>query len=394
MMPMRSLAWLIDLEYMSGWKAVLIFLALAAPIVLLGIRSLAGMGPVRKWVAITLRLLVLLMLVLILAGARWQRVHKDVQVMVVRDNSQSTNHGRGFPGRNLDESIEDYLRISADNKHKTHRDDRIGVISFDRTPLIDSMPNSTLLLDARAIREKGTGTDMASAIQLALATFQKDAMRRILLISDGNQTAGDLESALSSAVSQGVPIDVMPLTYNVNNEVLIDRLSAPSWKRESDAFDIFVSLISTNIEPTTGTLTVLEENQKLEQRKITIAPATINSEGKIEPRKHVERVRVPALRTGGVRRFKSIFEPDVVNSRTATATQPSRPGDTLLENNTASAFTFVRGQGKILHVDNTPAGVGKVLQDALRSENINVETMNVDQVPEDLVALQNYDAII
>jgi len=30
---------------------------------------------------------------------------------------------------------------------------------------------------------------MASAIQLALATFQKDAMRRILLISDGNQTA-------------------------------------------------------------------------------------------------------------------------------------------------------------------------------------------------------------
>jgi len=69
MMPMRSvLAWWIDLEFMPGWKAALIFLALAAPIVLLGIRSLAGMGPVRKWVAIVLRLMVLLMLVLILAG--------------------------------------------------------------------------------------------------------------------------------------------------------------------------------------------------------------------------------------------------------------------------------------------------------------------------------------
>ena len=92
-----------------------------------------------------------------------------------------------------------------------------------------------------------------------------------------------------------------------------------------------------NTEPVSGTLTVLEESQRLEQRRITLEPATINAEGKIEPRKHVERVRVPALKASGVRRFKSIFEPDVVNSRTATATQPSRPGDTLLENNTASA---------------------------------------------------------
>ncbi|HEV8379121.1 MAG TPA: glutamine amidotransferase [Tepidisphaeraceae bacterium] len=394
MLMLLPLGFLIDLEYMPGWKAALIFGALAAPIVLLGMRSLAGLGAVRKWVAIALRLLVLLMLVLILAGARWNRMHKDVQVMVVRDNSQSTMHVRSYPGRNLDESIEDYLRSASDPKHKIHRDDRIGVISFDRTPLIDSMPNTTLLLDARAIRDKGNATDMASAIQLALATFQKDAMRRILLVSDGNQTAGDLEGALAAAVSQGVPIDVMKLSYNVNNEVLIDRLSAPSWKRESDPFDIFISLISTNIEPVTGTLTVLEESQRLEQRRITLEPATINAEGKIEPKKHVERVRVPALKSSGVRRFKSTFEPDVVNSRTASTTQPSRPGDTLLENNTASAFTFVQGQGRILHVDNTRDGAGKVLEDALRLQAINVESMNVDQVPEDLVALQNYDAII
>src|SRR6266850_5574615 len=392
--PLLPLGFLIDLEYMPYWKAALIFGALAVPIIWLGMRSLAGMGPVRKWVAIVLRLLVLLMLVLILAGARWNRMHKDVQVMVVRDNSQSTMHVRGYPGRNLDESIEDYLRVAADPKHKIHRDDRIGVISFDRTPLIDSMPNTTLLLDARAIRDKGNSTDIASAIQLALATFQKDAMRRILLITDGNQTAGDLEGALAAAVSQGVPIDVMKLSYHVNNEVLIDRLSAPSWKRESDAFDIFVSMISTNTEPVTGTLTVLEESQRLEQRKITLEPATINTDGKIEPRKHVERVRVPALKSSGVRRFKSTFEPDVINSRTASATQPSRPGDTLLENNTASAFTFVQGKGKVLHVDNTRDGAGKVLEEALKSESINVEAMNVDQVPEDLVALQNYDAII
>src|SRR3954465_12013516 len=100
------LGFIIDLEYMPWWKAILIWCALAVPIVWLGMRSLTGMGPVRKWVAIAIRLLVLLMLVLILAGARWNRMHKDVQVMVVRDNSQSTMHVRGYPGKNLDESIE------------------------------------------------------------------------------------------------------------------------------------------------------------------------------------------------------------------------------------------------------------------------------------------------
>ena len=127
MLTLLPLGFIIDLEYMPGWKAALIFGALAVPIIWLGMRSLAGLGAVRKWVAIAIRLLVLLMLVLTLAGARWNRMHKDVQVMVVRDNSQSTMHVRGYPGRNLDESIEDYLRTAADFKHKTQRDDRIEI---------------------------------------------------------------------------------------------------------------------------------------------------------------------------------------------------------------------------------------------------------------------------
>jgi uncharacterized membrane protein len=391
-----TLAWIIDLEYMPGWKAALLFLALATPIVLLGMRSLAGLGPVRKWVAIVFRLMVLLVLVLILGGARWQRVRKSLDLVVLRDNSKSTEQFRAYPGKNLDDSIDDFLRAAADDKHKTGKDDRIGIIRFDRKPLIDALPNTSLVLNSRGIRELGGGTDIAAAIQLALATFQNDAMRRLLLISDGNQTSGDLDSALASAVSQNVPIDVMKLSYAVNNEVLIERLSAPSWKKESDAFDIFVSMLSTNQEPVTGTLTVLQKSLRLEQRKITLEPAMLNADGKLEPKKHVERVHVPALKASGVWQFKAIFEPDVLNSRVTTADGKleSKAGDTLLENNTATAFTYVQGKGKILYVDNAAGGAGQTLQNALIREGMNVERVNVDQAPEDLMSLQNYDAII
>ena len=63
-------------------------------------------------------------------------------------------------------------------------------------------------------------------------------MHRLLLIWDGNQTTGDLETALAAAAAQRVPIDVMPLKYNVTSEVLVDRFIAPTWKRENEPFTI------------------------------------------------------------------------------------------------------------------------------------------------------------
>ena len=105
-----ALIWPLRMEYMRGWQAALLLLALAIPIVLLGVRSLAGLGPVRRWVAVGARLLVLLLFVLIIAGARWQRENKILEVMVLRDISESTGLVHDYPGKSLASSVEDYLR--------------------------------------------------------------------------------------------------------------------------------------------------------------------------------------------------------------------------------------------------------------------------------------------
>ena len=82
----------------------------AADRLLLGMRSLNGLGPVRKWVAIGIRLAVLLLFVLILGGVRWQRQHKDLEVMVLRDISESTAPGQELPRpRRSRQSLDDYL---------------------------------------------------------------------------------------------------------------------------------------------------------------------------------------------------------------------------------------------------------------------------------------------
>src|SRR5258706_9848421 len=94
---MLAVHWPIQLEYWH-WGYGVAFLVSVAITVLLGMRSLAGLGPARKWVAIGTRTLVLLLLFLIICGVRWTRMHHDLELLVVRDISGSTRQFKDFTG--------------------------------------------------------------------------------------------------------------------------------------------------------------------------------------------------------------------------------------------------------------------------------------------------------
>jgi uncharacterized membrane protein len=390
-----SLSIPIRLEYFSGWIALGLFVIIGLPILWLGMRSLNGLGPVRKWVAIGVRLLVLLVFILLLGGMRWQRTHTDLEVMVVRDISDSTAQARDYPGSTLSQSIDDWLRdVSKENKPP---DDRIGVLSFHSRAQIDAMPNTTLMLDTRAIRGAGSGTDAASAIQLALATLSRDAMHRLVLVWDGNQTAGDIESAVAQAIAQKVPIDVFPLKYDVQSEVMLERFVAPPLKRENEPFTIDVILRSTNVLPVTGKLTVTHSGAPMDLDPFTEGVQATRLVT-LQPGLNRELVKVPPLHSAGVHQFHATFEGENVSAEVGGAGQGS-PGDTLLANNGADAFTFVRGKGEVLYVDNVfdvngNRGPGRHLADAMAAEGVQVRSITIDQFPADLVTMQNFDAVI
>src|SRR5215212_4324052 len=136
------------LEYLSGWAALGLFAVLALPIVLLGMRSLNGLGPVRKWVAIGIRMLVVLLFVLVLGGARWQRQNKDLEVIVLRDVSESTAQVKDYPRKTLQESEDEWMRWLAEPKNGKPATDRLGIVAFHDQAVIDAMPNMRPALDA------------------------------------------------------------------------------------------------------------------------------------------------------------------------------------------------------------------------------------------------------
>jgi uncharacterized membrane protein len=372
----------VRLEYFDGWTALGLFVLLAAPVTWMGVRSLAGLGPVRRWVALCARLAVLALMVLILGGVRWERRNTVVEVLVLRDVSESVMQA-GSP-RGVQSDIDAYLRAGVDDPGK-QADDRIGIISFHAQPVMDAIPNEHLALDTRAIRTIGPGTDVAAAIQLALATAGKDAMHRILLFWDGNATSGDLEAALAQAKSNGVPIDVVPLRYDIQQEVLVERIAAPTNRRENEPFSIDVYLRSTNLGPVRGRLSVFHQSRPMDLDPTTpqVQPTR---EVTVEPGLNRFSIPVPELE-GGVHNFRAVFEGELEG-----------PGanDTLVQNNAADAFTFVRGQSRILYIDNVRGGGGELLAGALEREGIRLEgeIRRVEQFPNRPEELQSYDAVV
>ena len=71
--------------------------------------------------------------------------------------------------------------------------------------------------------------------RLAIAVLPKDAANRIVLATDGNETAGNLLQAAEAAKALSIPIDVLPLRYKYDREVLVERLTAPAAAREGYA---------------------------------------------------------------------------------------------------------------------------------------------------------------
>ncbi len=234
--------WLVTV---AGWEFRfddpwwLALLALAIPIVLLGRLSLATLEPYRRWTAMALRLIALALLAFMLAGLQAVQTHHDLTVIAVVDQSESVR--RFFqppqpPGddpaqhqhtaRSTEQWVRQYLQRATRDRGVT---DKFGMVTFDGQPRVRAMPDEMLTLDPGTIQQPHEGSDHASALRTATALFPENSGTRLVLVADGNDT-GDptaLLEAAREARAKGIAVDVLPLEYEVDNEVMVEALHAP-----------------------------------------------------------------------------------------------------------------------------------------------------------------------
>ncbi len=391
-------------------------LLLAIPVVYLGLRSLGTLEGARRWTALGVRLLVLVLLVLMLAGVQAVRWHEDLTVVAVLDRSESVTRfasgpkpgatvpggasgASGASGGQTQQTIQawsdDLLARAAKQKKN---DDRIGVVSFDGKPTVRAMPHVAFDAATEALGEPVEGSDTASALRLAMALFPPDSGKRLVLMSDGNDTdsggqlKGELLAAAREAKAAGIPVDVLPVEYRLENEVQLEAVHAPTEARQGQTAALRVVLRATG--PSEGLLFLKRDDEVVDLSPTTpsdaasIAVEDWSRDDSVEAAQDAQAqtaryvcVRLLQLPLGqsGPSRFEAVFE--------------SKGADTVTANNRAEAFTLVQGKGRVLILDNLGSGPGDILPQALREHGIDLEVMPAAGAPSTLTAMQRYDAV-
>jgi uncharacterized membrane protein len=370
------------LEAMQPWW--LLGLLVVPIIVALSFRSLAGLGPVRRWAAIGLRCLGIILLVLALAEVRIRHENETVTVLFLIDRSLSIPEELD-PVTKTDlqfERIKKFINDAVVMRQNPR--DKAGVIVFGRRPRLELPPSDAPRLNFQEIVSNidTNYTDIGAAIKLALASFPEGTAKRIVLISDGNENLGDALEQARIAQLNGVQIDTVPIIYRNENEVMVQSVEAPALTEQSAQLPIRVLLRNFHSQPVEGTLTLKEvsEGQGVEvpgsPRRVVLHPG-LNS---------VKFQRALTKQEKSYT-YEAAFQPD------------NLPGDRV-QNNRATTHVIALGRRRVLLIEPT-AKEHQFLVDHLRrvgNSKFTVHTVTPDQLPqgkaEFAAFLSSYDCVI
>ncbi|VAX42030.1 hypothetical protein MNBD_PLANCTO03-1609 [hydrothermal vent metagenome] len=215
------------------WLAVA---ALALPMGWMAVRWFLTMSRVRRWSAALLRAALLVSIASLLAGAVSVRQTDRLAVVAVVDVSESVRRFARAPGETHSEIVQAVREFLANATKDRGPDDLLGIVVFDGRTLAVSTPTRADPLTRPLDISMADGTDIESALRQASAMIPADAAGRLVLFSDGNETTGDAAGAAAELASRfvsrrgersGLPIDTVPLSYDITQEVLVESVDVP-----------------------------------------------------------------------------------------------------------------------------------------------------------------------
>ncbi|MDA0802619.1 MAG: hypothetical protein O2819_02550 [Planctomycetota bacterium] len=357
------------LEFTLERPVALLLLGLIPIFAILAWRRRAAIGTVRASVAITIRGLLIALLALSLAQPTAKRQGEGVSTMVVVDVSESVP-------LELQEAAFKVVEEALATRERPI--DRLGLVTAGRDAVTLSMPSTAPgNLDDVGITERDA-TDLEGAVRRSLALLPPDTSHRLLLVSDGNETTGSLREAAMAARAAGVPIDVIPLEYRRDAEVVLESVQAPARGRVGQPVDLKVVVKSP--KETSGKLFLWQDSVQVD---LSPSDAGDGVAVRLDPGSNTIRLPVELFHAGASR-YRVSFVP-VEGS-----------GDALVQNNSGEAIVFAGGEGRVLIIDPSIGQGGAesaIVARALRAAQIGVDIADPSSL-NDPLALASYDAVI
>ncbi len=325
--------------------AWLLGLAVLPVVVYYFARSLVDFARWQRRLSLLCRALVVALLVLALAGLTLLRTTRDQFVVFVVDKSLSV-------GEESRKAAEDYLAKALPKAGPN----RVAFLDFAAEP---GAVQTTRQPGAAIGDDKGS--NLAAAIEVAAAAIPPFYVPRVVLLSDGNQTAGD---AVKAALNAGVDVSTVPLSTRADPEVQVAAVNVPAQVLQGEPFNVEVVVDSNHddegdIEVFRGPLKVVSERRKIKK---------------------------------GENRF--IFRQTIDADRLASFKVMTRNfQDKLLDNNNDFGLVYTTGKPRVLLIESDPKDARDLMY-ALEEHEIQVEVRPPQGMPDSLADLQNYECLI
>ncbi len=329
----------------------LLLIPLLLPIALQGVdRRARG----RRIGAAAVRVILVLAAVLALASPSIVRASDRLATIFLVDGSDSVGPGGAAAAR-------DYIKGAL---AAMPPGDAAGIVVFGGNALVERSVGEDPDLGPLLSKPQTGQSDLAGAVRLGLALFPEGYARRLVLLSDGQQTRGDLVAAATAAAASGVEISTRTLSNGGGDEALVSEVRAPARAREGEVLDIFVTVQSTRGGP--AQVRLFADGDLLTEQAVEL---------KIGDNRY--KFTIPQS-ASGFHRFRA---------------EVKSPADTYWQNNAASAFTEVKGRARVLVLEGNP-GEGDNVAAALRATGYVVDRLGAERVPANLAELVQYDAIV
>ena len=254
--------------------------------------GLALLGPrrptrTRFWGGLTLRVLLLTLVILALAGIQVRTPADHLTAVFVLDVSDSVTPEEQARGESI---IQDAVR-------NMPKGDQAAIVVFGEEALVEQLASETRRLPDIASVPITTRTDIASALQLALALFPDEGAKRMVLLSDGRQNIGQAIDQAELAAAHGIELTFVPLgELSAESEILLDSLEAPVSVRQGQNFEL-TAVIHSNTAAN-AELRIFGDGQLLQSLDVAL------EEG-------LNRFSIPVeAGASGFRRFSAQIVPD------------------------------------------------------------------------------------
>ena len=258
-------------------------------------------------------------------------------------------------------SLGEFDAVLSRTSDAMRRADRAGLVVFGAEPIVERVPAASFATDNGSSVVPGGGTNIAAALRAGRSTLPENGSRRLVLLSDGLQTAGDALDEAANAAAAGVPIDVVIPTSRTPESIDVVRVSAPPTARLGEPLEIVVSARGK-----AGTRGIVTLRAGAEVRRQTV---TVPSEGILSVA-FAERATHPGAQ---------VYEAGVEVT-----------GDFAVSQLSHGAVVAVMDQPRVLYVGRDPAAV----RTPLERSGFDFSMRAPASLPRVASSLTDYDVIL